>query len=211
MAPTKPSRKFKAELWDTEKVVATMAEYNPRVISEKELKALSELIKKFGFLLPVVINTRTNRMVGGHQRVRAAESLELKQVPVKLVDLDESAEKRLNLALNKIEGKWDYALLEEALAEVSEANILSLSGFSEADLIEIMAGQDEEFKETFEEFTQRFAGRKTQDFVLFRSAQVSFTCTKSNYEALVQRLYAKVGVDDVAASIEFFRLLGLEA
>jgi hypothetical protein len=133
------------------------------------------------------------------------------EIPVKLVDLDEEREKVLNLALNKIDGKWDYQLLEQALTEIADNDMLALSGFSETDLIEIMSGQDDEFSETFEQFTERFAGRRTQDVVLFRSAKVTFTCTKSTYEALVQRLYAKVGVDDIAAAIAFFQVIGLGA
>ena len=196
-------------MWSLDKVQAAAADYNPRTISGHNLAVLGAGIEEFGFLLPIVVNAKTGRMIGGHQRARAAEAQHLKEVPVHLVEMDEQKEKALNIALNKIEGRWDYSLLEAALTQVAEADLLSLSGFDESDLVEIMSGQDEEFKETFEEFTQRFAGRKSNDFVVFRSAQVAFTCTKSAYEALVQRLYAKVGVDDVASSIEFFRMIGL--
>jgi hypothetical protein len=208
--PAKKS-KYKVETWSLEKVLAASAEYNPRTISERNLTTLGKGIEEIGFLLPIVINSRTGRMVGGHQRARAAQIQQLTEVPVHVVDLDERKEKALNLALNKIEGKWDYSLLEEALTEVAGADILALSGFSESDLIEIMSGQEEEFAETFEEFAGRFAGRKQQTFVLFRSTQAAFSCSKSSYEALVQRLYSKVGVDDIAAGIEFFRLIGLNA
>jgi hypothetical protein len=207
--PPKAASKFKVEVWPIEQVKTTTAAYNPRVITERLLVSLSEVIGEFGFLLPCVINKRTNRMVGGHQRVKAAEMQGLTALPIHLIDVDEAQEKALNLALNKIEGKWDYGLLEEALTAVSEADLLSLSGFSETDLVEIMSGQDGEFSETFEQFAGRFAGRKSQDHVAFRSPLVAFTCTKSAYEALVHRLYSKVGVDDIKASVEFFTLIGL--
>lgn len=203
------STTFKVETWTLEQVKATLAEYNPRLITERTLDTLGANIDEFGFLLPVVINSRTNRTVGGHQRVKAAERKGINEIPVHLVDLDESEERALNLALNKIEGKWDYALLEEALAEVSEADILTFSGFNETDLIEIMSGQDDKFEESFEEFTERFAGKKTRDVVSFRSGRVAFTCPKTVYEALVHRLYSQVGVDDTAAGIAFFRAIGL--
>lgn len=199
-----------AELWPIEKVIAAFADYNPRLIKQDTMDSLRGLIRTVGVILPVVLNKRSGRLVGGHQRVKAAELEGLKEIPVKLVDLDDEEERVLNLALNKIEGKWDYSLLEEALAKVSEGDALALSGFSEADLVEIMSGQEEEFSQTFEEFAERFANKKTQDFVQFRSPQVAFTCAKSTYEALVHRLYSKVGVDDIAASVEFFRLIGLE-
>lgn len=201
---------FVVETWTVKQIEPTLAQYNPRIISERDLAAIGKGMEVFGFLLPVVINRHTNRMVSGHQRFKAAKAQALTELPVHLVDLDEGKEKALNLALNKIEDKWDYALLEEALTEVSESSLLALSGFNESDLVEIMAGQDEAFQETFEQFTERFSGSRTQDHVSFRSAQVVFNCTKSAYEALVQRLYAQVGVDDIAATAAFFRLIGLE-
>jgi hypothetical protein len=211
MAPRKTVSSYKVEEWKIEKVIEAIADYNPRVIDERTLNSLAGNVEEFGMLLPCVINQRTNRMVGGHQRLKVARINGLETVPVHLVDLDEASEKALNLALNKIEGRWDYGLLEQALADVSEGDILSLSGFTESDLVEIMSGQEEEFTETFEQFTQRFSGRKTSNFVLFRSAKVAFTCSKADYEALVQRLYSKVGVDDAAAAIAFFTMIGLEA
>jgi hypothetical protein len=201
---------FVVESWTIEQIEPTLAEYNPRIISERDLTVIGKGMEEFGFLLPVVINKRTNRMVSGHQRFKAAKAQDLTAIPVHLVDLGEGKEKTLNLALNKIEGRWDYALLEEALSDVAESSLLALSGFNESDLVEIMAGQDEEFQETFEQFTQRFSGSRTQNHVSFRSAQVVFNCTKSVYEALVQRLYAQVGVDDIVATLAFFRLIGLE-
>jgi hypothetical protein len=201
---------FKVEIWPLEKVSSAAAEYNPRVISERMLDSLARGIEEFGFLLPAVINTRTNRLVGGHQRVKASQKLGLTEVPVHVVDLPEDKEKLLNLALNRIEGKWDYALLEESLTSVAEENLLTLTGFNESDLVEIMSGM-EDYQETFEEFAQKFSNRSRSETVSFRSAQVMFTCSMSAYEDLCQRLYAKVGVDDVAATNEFFELIGLGA
>ena len=186
----------------------TLAAYNPRVITERMLEALKAGIQEFGLLLPVVINQRTNRMVGGHQRFRAAESLGMETVPVHLIDVDEAAEKRLNLALNKIEGKWDYSLLETALETVSDAETLGLSGFNEADLVAVMSEHDE-FDDDFDAFVDKFAQRKGQTFLVFRSPDVSFSCPKAAYDELVGRLYRTVGISDSAASEEFFKLAGL--
>ncbi len=40
----------------------------------------------------------------GHQRVKAAEASGIEELPVVYVDLDDAAEKQLNIALNRITG-----------------------------------------------------------------------------------------------------------
>lgn len=96
------------------------AKYNPRKISDKELTGLKESIKKFGFIDPLVINKRTNTLVGGHQRLKAAELLEMDNVPVVYVNLNISEEKALNIALNShmISGKYDLEILPLLLDEI---------------------------------------------------------------------------------------------
>jgi hypothetical protein len=94
--------------------------WNPRKISEKELKGLTESLKRFGFVDPVIVNKRNNHIVGGHMRVRAAEELKMKQVPVIYVDLDDIQEKALNITLNShtVAGKFDVDQLGELLLEI---------------------------------------------------------------------------------------------
>lgn len=84
------------------------AEYNPRKISDFDLKALKNSIKEFGFVEPVVAN-KNNQVIGGHQRVKAAQALGIESVPVFYIDLPAEKEKILNLALNRIHGDWDIA------------------------------------------------------------------------------------------------------
>jgi ParB-like nuclease domain len=199
---------FLCEDWPLEKVRPTLAAYNPRTITERMLEALKAGIEQYGCILPVVINQRTDRMVGGHQRFRAVDALGQETIPVHLIDIDEDAEKRLNIALNKIEGKWDYSLLEEALAIVSDADTLELSGFNEQDLISVMADHAE-FDDDFDAFVDKFTARKGNDFLVFRSPDVAFSVPKPAYDELVQSLYRAVGISDSAASAEFFRLVGL--
>src|SRR6266581_2486276 len=83
------------------------APYNPRTISEHDLAALRRSLKVFGTVEPIVVNRRSGHIVGGHQRVRAAEAEEIATLPVVYVDLDDPSEKQLNLALNRISGEFD--------------------------------------------------------------------------------------------------------
>jgi len=97
------------------------AEYNPRQASEKQYNDLKKSIEKFGFVDPIIVNKRENRIVGGHFRYRVAKDMGIKEVPCVFVDLDEEDEKELNLRLNKNLGEWDWDLLagfdEEKLVE----------------------------------------------------------------------------------------------
>lgn len=91
------------------------ASYNPRRIDPDQLLALRRSLRTFGAVEPVVANRRTGRIVGGHQRVKAAEAEGIETLPVVWVDLDETGERQLNLALNKISGEWDEDKLGELL------------------------------------------------------------------------------------------------
>ena len=84
------------------------ATYNPRVElqpGDAEYETLRRSLEQFGMVEPVVWNERTNRVVGGHQRLTVEAALGHEEVDVSVVDLDEIKEKELNIALNKIGGR----------------------------------------------------------------------------------------------------------
>ena len=99
------------------------APYNPRTISDHDLNSLCNSMKVFGVVEPVVVNKRSGNIVGGHQRVKAAEAEGIKELPVVYVDLDDPSEKQLNLALNRISGEFDVDKLAEVLADLEAAGI----------------------------------------------------------------------------------------
>ena len=111
------------------------ADYNPRTISSHQAEALKRSIDRWGFVEPIVANKRTGRIVGGHQRLDAALAVALPKVPVHWVDLDETSEKALNIALNKISGEWDDEKLTSLLSELQlEGLDLPSLGFEELEL-----------------------------------------------------------------------------
>lgn len=86
---------------------------NPRTISEKAMGGLKASIKEYGIVDPFVVNKRNGlRIVGGHQRCKAAIEMGIKKVPIVYVDLDSEAEKALNVTLNNphISGEWSVEL-----------------------------------------------------------------------------------------------------
>jgi len=90
------------------------AEYNPRQLTDKQFKDLSESIKRFGLKDPLIVNqypARENIIIGGHQRWNIAQKLGYTEVPVVFVNLPPEKEQELNLRLNKNLGSWDIDLL----------------------------------------------------------------------------------------------------
>lgn len=110
------------------------SEYNPRVISEQELNNLKKSIHEFGYLELIVYNKRTNRIISGHQRLKALKDLGETEVEVILVDLDEDQEKQANIAMNKISGDWQEDKLLTILQDLQSKDKLDLTGFNEKEL-----------------------------------------------------------------------------
>jgi ParB-like chromosome segregation protein Spo0J len=76
------------------------APYNPRRIDDASLAALGKSIDRFGIVEPIIFNRRSGFVVGGHQRLKVLRSKKIVSAPVVVVDLDETEERALNLALN---------------------------------------------------------------------------------------------------------------
>lgn len=121
------------------------ADYNPRVsLSEgmKEYQKLKKSIETFGLVEPLILNDRTGVLVGGHQRLTVLKDLGIENVEVVHVDLDEAHEKALNVALNKISGKWDADKLEDLLRDL-DLNFdidVELTGFDTDELNTMFTG-----------------------------------------------------------------------
>lgn len=114
-------------------------ERNPRRISDDALHGLTRSLVEFGDLSGVVWNSRTGRLVCGHQRVRALREKhgdlpiedgairapDGKVYPVRVVDWDEVTEKAANVAANSptIAGEFTedlHEIIEELRDEVPE-------------------------------------------------------------------------------------------
>jgi DNA modification methylase len=113
---------------------------NPRRIGEEELDSLERSIRQFGFVQPVLARREDSTVIGGHQRLVAARRLGFTTVPVTFLDLSIEQARLLNLALNKIGGSFDDALLARLLADLQASpNIdLSLSGFGEDEIKDLL-------------------------------------------------------------------------
>ena len=108
------------------------AEYNPRKKlkkGDKEYEKIKKSIEEFGFADPLVVNSDMT-VIGGHQRLTLAKDLGYTEVPCAVVDVDKTREKALNIALNKITGSWDEAMLADLITDLKEADYdLDYTGF----------------------------------------------------------------------------------
>ena len=105
---------------------------NPRQMKPEMLRKLENSIKEFGIVEPLVIN-KNNEVIGGNQRLKALQKLGIDEVDVIVLDLEKNKEKALNLALNKIQGEWNYKLLRDFAIDLDVEDI-KLSGFDKLDL-----------------------------------------------------------------------------
>lgn len=62
------------------------AAYNPRKITEEQKQELCKSIRKFGLIVPILVNRKDNVIIAGHQRTKAARLVGIETVPVQYVE-----------------------------------------------------------------------------------------------------------------------------
>jgi DNA modification methylase len=116
-------------------VALSLDSRNPRQHSRRQVDQLSDSIREFGFVMPVVVDER-GRVVIGHGRVLAASRLEMPRIPVvEIKHLSPEQLKALQVADNKLgqNSHWDERLLGESLLELKALDRdfdLTITGFS---------------------------------------------------------------------------------
>ena len=135
------------------KKIEELREYenNPRY-NDDAVEAVSESIERYGFKVPIVVET-DGVIIAGHTRYKAAKSLGLMEVPCVVADdLTEEEARAFRLADNMVAEKadWDFELL---LGELQELDLgLGLTGFEDWELENILSPvQAGEMMDFFEE------------------------------------------------------------
>lgn len=110
---------------------------NARTHTRKQISQIAASIRKFGFVVPIVIDDGGS-IVAGHGRWEAAAELGLAEVPVIRVCFLTDADRRaFAIAENRIAelSGWDEALLTEELRFLLDDGFeLEITGFSTSDL-----------------------------------------------------------------------------
>lgn len=173
------------------------ATYNPRKWDEAAIKHLTESIKRFGLVDPIIVNgakERFNIVIGGHFRLKVAKDLEYKEVPAVYVNIPNiEKEKELNLRLNRNTGDWDFELLKnfeiETLLDVGFED--DLSAIWDANL----SVEDDNFD--FEKEIEKIKIPKTKPGDLIKLENNLLLCGDSTKLEDVQRLVGKEKIDMV--------------
>src|SRR5436190_9719320 len=132
----------KIELWPIQKL--RRSKRNARTHSKKQREKLLAIIRRFGFINPIIID-ENDTVIAGHLRLEVAGLLGMTHVPViQVTHLTDLEKRALALAENPIalEAGWDRETLAAELGELAvllpEAEIeLAITGFdiAETDLI----------------------------------------------------------------------------
>jgi len=144
---------------------------NPRKDLKKgdpEFEKINKSVERFGQLDPIIFNTRTRKILGGHQRIKVLDSqgyTELYTVTLgaytwafaetDLKELSDKEESAANIALNKAQGDWDMGQLTINLQELKADGLLELTGFDEKEFDAMI--EDLAIPETEKEYDESVA------------------------------------------------------
>ena len=109
---------------------------NPRKNDGEPVAKVAESIKRFGFAAPILARAADKMVIAGHTRLKAAKSLGLDLVPVRLLDLSLADARLLALADNRLSeiSRWDDETLLRLAKELA-ADDLSLAGFTDGEVL----------------------------------------------------------------------------
>jgi len=173
---------------------------NPREIEESQFNKLIGSIKEFGLVEPLIVNTREDpcfvddervpTVIGGNMRWRALKKEGYEDVDIVEVNLNRSKEAVLNIALNRISGKWDIEKLEKMVYDLSSEDLdidISLSGLEDWELKLYNPGfVENDYKEIWDNMPE-FKDKGVFD--AFRSITIHFENQESvdNFAELVKQ------------------------
>ncbi len=161
---------------------------HPRNPRQGDVAALRESLDANGWYGAVVAQRRTGHILAGNHRHRAAVQRGATELPALLVDCDDATALRILLADNRTSDRaaYDDAGLAELLRDALAAGGLAGTGYSEADLQQLLA---ELGNATVEE---EFPGAANQTAALPETLQVLVDCAdEAAQAALLERLSAE--------------------
>lgn len=164
-------------------------ENNPRK-NEESAKLVANSIKEFGFKVPLVLD-KTNTIICGHTRYKAANILNLKEVPcVVATDLTDEQIKAYRLADNKVAefSEWDMDLLELEMDDILNIDMLDF-GFME----EVIKGEIEEEEEEELQELPHTSYSKQQDIWILGEHRLM--CGNSTEPLDINKLLNKAKID----------------
>ena len=127
---------------------------NARTHSKEQITKLRSSLREFGFVNPVIIDREFN-VIAGHGRILAAKAENIEQVPCVFVDyLTEAQKKAYILADNRfaLDAGWDEEMLRVEMEALQGMDFdVSLTGFDEAEIADLLSADDETQEDDFDE------------------------------------------------------------
>jgi|GEM_PF-1778458 len=131
------------EIWPTDRLVPYAK--NARTHSPEQVAQIAASIVEFGFVNPILVDSMDG-IIAGHGRLLAARKLGLAEVPVVVLGhLTEIQRRAYIIADNQLalNAGWSDELLRVALESLGADGFnLSLVGFSDEELVTILAGDE---------------------------------------------------------------------
>ena len=187
------------------------AAYNPRKKlkkGDKEYEKIKQSLLKFGYVDPIIVNEDLT-VIGGHQRLTVLKDLDYETAKCVIVNLPKEDEKALNIALNKITGQWDEALLADLLLDLQESDFsLDLTGFEPPEIDNILSNvHDKELSEdefdVEEELKKPTVSRRGDIWQLGKHRVICGDSTKSEtYDQLLGDKKANLVVTDPPYNVD---------
>ena len=133
------------EIWPTDRL--TPYAKNARTHTPEQVAQIAASIVEFGFVNPILVDSM-NGIIAGHGRLLAARKLGLAEVPVVVLGhLSEIQRRAYIIADNKLalNAGWDAETLRVEMAGLAVDGFnLALVGFSDEDLVAILAADEPE-------------------------------------------------------------------
>ena len=130
---------MKIEMWSIDRPLPYVR--NARKIPQQAIDKVAGSLNEFGWRQPIVVDTKEVIIVG-HTRLKAAQKLGLKEVPVHIAEnLSEAQVKAYRLADNRTgeETGWDQELLSLEIKDLTDYDInLDLTGFGDKEVTQLL-------------------------------------------------------------------------
>ena len=202
-------RKTKWESVNIDKLIPYVN--NARTHSKEQINKLRSSLREFGFINPVIIDSKYN-VIAGHGRILAAREEGITEIPCVLVDyLTEAQKKAYILADNRfaLDAGWDEDLLRvEIEALQAEDYDVLLTGFDPAEIDELFSIPEEDIKDdnfdVDEELSKPTMSKQGDVWLLGNNRLVVGDSTKAEtYDKLMDGKKANLIVPDPPYNVNY--------
>jgi len=178
---------------------------NPNVMSKEEFESLEKVMKKYGYLAPVILDKK-NKVVDGEHRVKVYQKLGRKQIPAYVIDVDRYDQKILRQVMNKLRGEHDIEKDSKEFDILAKADRLGdlakLLAKNESDFLRITATASDD-----EDFDTNPMGRYEDSFLHGNIKQIMIYFDNEGFEKTMKVINEVMRVENVETHTDMFMKL----